>query len=96
MKNIAFPIHAFRDQIVEAVRNNSVVVITAETGAGKSTQVPQYLLDEGYDLVITQPRRLAARTVAERVAEEIGEEIGGTVGYRTAVDRQDSDRKSVV
>ena len=90
MKNIAFPIHAFRDQIVEAVRNNSVVVITAETGAGKSTQVPQYLLDEGYDLVITQPRRLAARTVAERVAEEIGEEIGGTVGYRTAVDRQDS------
>jgi ATP-dependent helicase HrpA len=90
MKNIALPIHAFRDQIVEAVRNNSVVVITAETGAGKSTQVPQYLLDEGYDLVVTQPRRLAARTVAERVAEEIGETIGGTIGYRTAVDRQDS------
>lgn len=90
MNGSTLPIHAFRDQIVEAVRNNPVVVITAETGAGKSTQVPQYLLDAGYDLVVTQPRRLAARTVAERVAEEIGEEIGGTVGYRTAVDRQDS------
>jgi len=84
------PIHNFRNQIVEAVRNNSVVVITAETGAGKSTQVPQFLLDEGHDLVVTQPRRLAARTVAERVAEEIGENIGQTVGYRTAVDRRDS------
>lgn len=90
MNGSKLPITAFRDQIVEAVRNNSVVVITAETGAGKSTQVPQYLLDEGYDLVVTQPRRLAARTVAERVAEEIGEEIGGTIGYRTAVDRSDS------
>jgi len=88
--NQMLPIAAFRDEIVEAVKQNPVVVITAETGAGKSTHVPQYLLDEGYDLVVTQPRRLAARTVAERVAEEIGEELGGTVGYRTAVDRQDS------
>ena len=90
MKSANLPILAFRDQIVNAVRTSPVVVITAETGAGKSTQVPQYLLDEGYDLVVTQPRRLAARTVAERVAEEIGEDIGGTVGYRTAVDRRDS------
>jgi len=90
MKNETLPIHAFHGQIVEAVRNNSVVVITAETGAGKSTQVPQYLLDEGYDLVVTQPRRLAARTVAERVALEIGEPLGATVGYRTAVERKDS------
>ena len=90
MNNATLPIYAFRDEIVEAVRTNPVVVITAETGAGKSTQVPQYLLDAGYDLVVTQPRRLAARTVAQRVAEEIGEEIGKTVGFRTAVDRQDS------
>lgn len=90
MNNFLLPITAFREQIVEAVKSNPVLVITAETGAGKSTQVPQYLLDEGYDLVVTQPRRLAARTVAQRVAEEIGEELGGTVGYRTAVDRRDS------
>lgn len=90
MNGSKLPIHDFRKEIVDAIRNNPVVVITAETGAGKSTQVPQYLLDEGYDLVVTQPRRLAARTVAERVAEEIGEEIGVTIGYRTAVDRRDS------
>lgn len=90
MNGSTLPITAFRKQIVEAIRNNPVTVITAETGAGKSTQVPQYLLDEGYDLVVTQPRRLAARTVAQRVAEEIGEELGRIVGYRTAVDRQDS------
>lgn len=84
------PIAAFRDQIMASVRKNPVTIITAETGAGKSTQVPQYLLAEGYNLVVTQPRRLAARTVAARVAEEIGEVLGSTVGYRTAVDRQDS------
>jgi len=84
------PIAKFKTEIDAAVRQNSVVIITAETGAGKSTQVPQYLLEEGYDLVVTQPRRLAARSVAQRVAEERGENLGETVGYRTAVDRQDS------
>lgn len=77
------PIEDFRADIVNAVNENQVVIITAETGAGKSTQVPQYLLREGYDIVVTQPRRLAARTVAERVAEEIGEELGQTVGWQT-------------
>lgn len=84
------PIADFRDEIVAVVQENPVTVIQAETGAGKSTQVPQYLLDEGYDLVVTQPRRLAARTVAQRVTEERSEELGGIVGYRTAVDREDS------
>lgn len=91
MTNNKLPIAGFRQQIVEAIRDHSVVVITAETGAGKSTQVPQYLLDEGYTLVVTQPRRLAARTVSERVAEEYGCEFGGTVGFRTAYERQDSE-----
>lgn len=88
--NTTLPINAFREEILKAIRENSVVVITAETGAGKSTQVPQYLLQEGYDLVVTQPRRLAARTVSERVAEEWGEELGQTVGFRTAMERKDS------
>lgn len=84
------PISSFRGEIVKAVRDNQVVLITAETGAGKSTQVPQYLLDEGYDMVVTEPRRLAARTVAMRVAYERGEELGEVVGFRTAYERQDS------
>lgn len=84
------PVAAFRGEILEKVAANSAVIITAETGAGKSTRVPQYLLDAGYDIVVTQPRRLAARTVAQRVADERGEELGGVVGYRTAQDRKDS------
>lgn len=84
------PIAKFKTNILDAVRQNSVVVIEAETGAGKSTQVPQYLLAEGYDLVVTQPRRLAARSVAARVAEEMGVELGTSVGFRTAQERQDS------
>jgi HrpA-like RNA helicase len=88
--NEALPIYEFRAQIVNAVRDNPVVIITAETGAGKSTQVPQYLLAEDYNLGVTQPRRLAARTVAARVAEELDTSLGELVGYRTAYERQDS------
>ncbi len=88
--NQSLPISAYKERILEAVRDNSVVVITAETGAGKSTQVPQYLLEAGYNFVVTEPRRLAARTVSERVAEEFGEELGLTVGFRTAMERKDS------
>ena len=83
------PIQEFKGQIMEAVGQNQVVIITAETGAGKSTQMPQYLLEAGYNIVVTQPRRLAARTVAQRVAQELGVELGTTVGYRTAEDRLD-------
>lgn len=90
MEKSQLPITEFRSVILKAVHNNPVTIITAETGAGKSTQVPQFLLEEGYNMVITQPRRLAARSVAERVAEEFGCEFGDTVGFRTAVDRNDS------
>lgn len=90
MNKVILPIDAYREQILASIKENPVTVIVAETGAGKSTQVPQYLLKEGYDLVVTQPRRLAARSVAARVAEEWGEELGQTIGYRTAVDRVDS------
>lgn len=90
MVNKALPIHALQGEIVAAVGNHPVVIITTETGAGKSTQVPQYLLRAGYDMLVTQPRRLPARTVAERVAEEYGTSLGDVVGYRTAYEHQDS------
>lgn len=89
MEKIMLPVTEYRQKIMDVVTANSVVIITAETGAGKSTQVPQFLLEAGYNIVVTQPRRLAARTVAMRVAEERGEELGGTVGFRTAYERKD-------
>eukprot|EP00249_Psilotum_nudum_P014976 c25101_g1_i1 orf=2-2593(+) len=78
-----------RQAIVDAVFNNRVVVITGETGCGKTTQVPQFVLEESelqgtgavVHIVVTQPRRIAAISVAERVAWERGEHIGKSVGY---------------
>ena len=82
----ALPITARRADIVRAIRKNRVVVITGETGSGKTTQIPKMCLEAGRGLsgVIgcTQPRRVAAVTVAHRIAEELGEEIGSSVGYQ--------------
>ena len=86
--NSELPITQYREHIVETVQNNPVTIIVAETGAGKSTQVPQYLLAANHDMVVTQPRRLAARSVARRVAAEMNEELGATIGLRTR-DKQD-------
>lgn len=88
--NTSLPITAYRAEIMETLQHSNVIIITAETGAGKSTQVPQYLLEKGYRVIITEPRRVAARTVAERVAAECEEEIGGRIGFRTAHERRDS------
>ena len=88
--NVTLPIAGYYDEIASKIQGNPVVIIQAETGAGKSTQVPQMLLDFGYKILVTQPRRLAASSVAERVAQEWGTELGQIVGYRIANERCDS------
>ncbi len=95
------PTLEFKDRICEAVDNNQVVVLTAETGAGKSTQVPQYLAEHGYSrVIVTQPRILAARNLARRVREEWAgrnlEDSSETIGYRTAHERDDSGRTKIL
>lgn len=92
MERKKLPIDDYRQDIVRLVKDNPVVILTAETGAGKSTRVPQFLLSEGYSLVVTQPRRLAARSVAKRVAQEYGCALGETVGFRTAYEKQDGPK----
>ena len=74
-----------KHQVVDVVNSNRVVVISGETGCGKTTQVPQYVLEaagDGASIICTQPRRIAAIGVAERVADEIGEPVGQSVGYQ--------------
>ncbi|WP_238696230.1 ATP-dependent RNA helicase HrpA [Thiomicrorhabdus sediminis] len=82
----ALPVAAKKDELVELIKNNQVVVIAGETGSGKTTQIPKICLEAGIGkygkIGCTQPRRLAARSVAERVAEELGSSLGELVGYQ--------------
>uniref|UniRef100_A0A8D2KTB7 RNA helicase n=1 Tax=Varanus komodoensis TaxID=61221 RepID=A0A8D2KTB7_VARKO len=83
------PVKKFEQEILEAIHQNSVVIIRGATGCGKTTQVPQYILDEYIhsgraaecSIVVTQPRRISAVSVAERVSYERGEEPGSSCGY---------------
>ncbi len=89
------PVYDYRSIILETVESNQVTIITAETGAGKSTQIPQYLADGGYaKVIVTQPRILAARNLAYRVREEWrtrnNSDSPDIIGYRTAHERDDS------
>jgi hypothetical protein len=88
-----------REEVVAAVSGTAVVVISGETGCGKTTQVPQFILDDliargrGGDanIVCTQPRRISAVGVAERVARERAEKIGGMVGYSIRLENKRSE-----
>ena len=78
------PITARLDDLADAIRSHQVVIVSGETGSGKSTQIPKLCLElgRGVDGLIghTQPRRIAARSIAERIAEETGTAVGGLVG----------------
>ncbi|KAG5269055.1 hypothetical protein AALO_G00197790 [Alosa alosa] len=77
------PIFHYRDRIVELVKANSVVVVAGDTGCGKSTQVPQYLLASGFNnIACTQPRRIACISLAKRVSFESLNQYGSKVGYQ--------------
>ena len=88
------PIQAHRDEIVSKVNAYQVVVLEGRTGCGKTTQVPQYLLDESRrlnkhaNIIITQPRRIAAVSVAKRVAKERNWPLGTLVGYEIGLDKK--------
>ena len=82
----SLPITKKKDEIIEAIKNHQVIIITGETGSGKTTQLPKMCLEagRGVDGIIgcTQPRRIAAVTVARRIADELNEDEGKSVGYK--------------
>lgn len=83
---VELPICAYREQLLKAVAENRVTIVIGETGSGKTTQMPQYILGSGLlapgkKVGCTQPRRIAARSVAERVSKEMGVQLGREVGY---------------
>lgn len=86
------PVYDHRDELVQAISDNQVIIVQGETGCGKTTQIPQYLHEEGYTktemrdgetkiIGCTQPRRVAAMSVAARVSQEVGTKLGHAVGY---------------
>ena len=79
----SLPIYRLRQELMQAIKENQILVVIGETGSGKTTQMTQYLLEDGYSGIIgcTQPRRVAAMSVAKRVAEEVGTKLGDRVGY---------------
>lgn len=81
----SLPVFEYRQSILEAARLNQVTLVVGPTGSGKTTQVPQFLLDGGFAsrglVVCTEPKRIAAMSVAARVASERNQELGQDVGY---------------
>lgn len=83
----------YRGTILKALHEQRVLIISGGTGCGKTTQVPQLVLEEaarqkkGCKIVCTQPRRLATTSVAKQIADERGEDLPGAVGYQVRMNR---------
>lgn len=93
-KRKALSIHDAKDEIVETIKKNQVTVICGTTGCGKTTQIPQFILDDATEcgisgevsMIVTQPRRLSAVSIAQRIASERLESVGDTCGYTIRLD----------
>ena len=103
-KRSELPMNQYRTKVLDLINNNPYSIIVGATGSGKTTQVPQMLLEEAIikgsgsacNIICTQPRRIAATSVARRVAQERGESLQDTVGYQVRFDtRLPSSRGSI-
>lgn len=80
------PVYEYRKDLLRAIGGSKVIILTSDTGSGKSTQIPAYLLGSTHRIAVTQPRRVAAVTLASRVALENQSVLGHQVGYRVRFD----------
>ncbi|HWL14771.1 MAG TPA: ATP-dependent helicase HrpB [Opitutus sp.] len=94
------PIYELESAVVASLRAQGRLIVQAPTGSGKSTQIPQMLLQHGLagekgEVVVLQPRRIAARMLAKRVAEEVGSNLGDVVGYQIRLESRVSARTRI-
>lgn len=104
-KRQKLPSFSKREEILKLIDENQVVVVSGETGCGKTTQVAQFILDDFVEkrqgslchIICTQPRRISAISVAERIADERAEPLGQGVGYHIRLEKElPRDRGSIV
>eukprot|EP01033_Poteriospumella_lacustris_P006658 gene6659-4801_t len=100
-KRASLPAAEHRADVVRTIQREQIVLVSGETGCGKSTQVPQFLLEDpsigpGARIVITQPRRISAVSLAERIAHERCEAVGETVGYNIRMESKQSAQTQVL
>lgn len=101
-KRRSLPAYNSRNDIITSVTANQVTVVSGATGSGKTTQVPQFLLEQAsknqapVSIICTQPRRIAAMSVAERVSSERCEKVGGVVGYQVKLNSKVSSRTRLI
>ncbi|XP_069986926.1 ATP-dependent RNA helicase TDRD9 [Penaeus vannamei] len=88
----ALPVFNAQKEVLAKIEEHQVVIIGGETGSGKSTQVPQFILDDAVEkhrhcnIIVTQPRKIAATSLARRVCRERGWQLGKIVGYQVGLD----------
>lgn len=98
----ALPIYESREALLTLIRSNQVLIVESSTGSGKSTQIPQFILEECSEynvpcrILAAQPRRICATALAERVSFERGEEVGTTVGYQIRLQSKVSPSSNLI
>lgn len=103
----SLPAFAVRDELLTTIRDNQVTIIIGETGSGKTTQLTQYLYEDGFGqsldkhgekkiIACTQPRRVAAMSVAKRVSEEMNCKLGEEVGYSIRFEDNTNPNKTII
>ncbi|CCH58465.1 hypothetical protein TBLA_0A06730 [Henningerozyma blattae CBS 6284] len=96
------PVYQYREDLLKAIHDNQILIVVGETGSGKTTQLPQYLVEDGFcqngkfQIAVTQPRRVAATSVASRVADEMNVILGQEVGYSIRFDEKTTPDKTIL
>ena len=97
-RNETLPIHSRRLDIMSTLSSTQVIIVQGDTGCGKTTQIPQFILQDYPEarIAVTQPRRLAAVGVARRVAKELNSSIGSIVGYHIRGEKHYNSNSKIV